>query len=61
VIKRPETAIVKLAAVLCAGAEESLTFTVKLKLPAVVGVPEITPAELRERPGGRDPPATHHL
>ena len=28
---------------------ESVTFTVKLAVPVPVGVPEITPAELRER------------
>ena len=34
---------------------ESVTFTVKLAVPVPVGVPEITPAELRERFVGSDP------
>jgi hypothetical protein len=37
-------------AVACA---ESVTFTVTEKLPAAVGVPVMTPAELIERPLGR--------
>jgi hypothetical protein len=35
-----------------AGAE-SVTFTVTEKLPEAVGVPDMTPAELTERPLGR--------
>jgi hypothetical protein len=39
--------------------EESCTPITKLKLPAAVGWPEITPeAELRPTPAGNDPPAT---
>jgi hypothetical protein len=34
--------------------EESATFTVKLVVPAVVGVPEIAPVLLNERPAGSD-------
>jgi hypothetical protein len=35
---------------------ESVTFAVKLKVPAVVGVPVIAPVELfRVRPAGREP------
>jgi hypothetical protein len=34
---------------------ESVTLAVKLPVPAVVGVPEIAPAGLRERPAGRLP------
>lgn len=34
--------------------EESVTFTVKLEVPALVGVPEIAPAVLKERPVGSD-------
>jgi hypothetical protein len=38
---------------------ESLTLTVKLKVPAVCGVPLITPPELNDSPLGKDPlPAT---
>jgi hypothetical protein len=41
---------------LCAGFSESVTLTVKLKVPEDVGVPEITPVEaLMESPGGREP------
>ena len=34
---------------------ESLTCTMKLKTPAVVGVPEMRPLELSVRPSGGDP------
>lgn len=37
---------------------ESETWTVKLHDPAVVGVPEITPIWLSERPGGIEPLVT---
>jgi hypothetical protein len=33
----------------------SVTFTVKVKAPAVVGLPEIIPLELRLSPGGKLP------
>lgn len=40
---------------LCAGFSESVTLTVKLKVPDEVGVPEISPVEaLMESPGGRE-------
>jgi hypothetical protein len=44
----------------CAEPEaESFALTVKLKVPAVCGVPLITPPELSESPLGNDPlPAT---
>jgi hypothetical protein len=43
-------------AVWAVGVAESVTFTAKLKVPAVVGVPEITPPALRvPSPGGRAP------
>ena len=38
-----------------AGVWESVTRTVKFEVPAVVGVPEITPPELKESPAGRLP------
>jgi hypothetical protein len=38
-----------------AGDDESVAMTVKLEVPAVVGVPEMTPDELRERPAGSVP------
>ena len=37
------------------GDELSVTFTVKVDDPAVVGVPEITPEEESVSPAGRDP------
>ena len=47
---------------LCAvGAVESVAFTVKFDVPAVVGVPERTPAVLRERPAGSEPEITVHV
>ena len=36
------------------------TVTTKVEVPAVVGVPLITPVELRERPPGRLPLASDH-
>lgn len=36
--------------------EASVAFTVKLPVPAVMGVPEITPALLNRRPAGSDEP-----
>ena len=36
--------------------EESVTFTVKVEVPGVVGVPEIAPELLKERPAGSDEP-----
>jgi len=41
--------------------EQQLTCAEKLKVPAVVGVPAIVPAELNVNPGGRDPDATDHV
>ncbi len=43
------------------GLPESVTFTVKVKVPAAVGVPEITPALLKDRPAGKDPLASDHV
>jgi hypothetical protein len=42
------------------GVVESLTCTVKPKVPAAFGVPEITPPEARLSPEGSDPEATVH-
>jgi len=47
--------------VVAAGAEASVTRTVKLDVPAAVGVPLITPAALRVNPAGRVPIATAHV
>ena len=44
-----------------AGVWESVTLTVKFEVPAVVGVPEITPPELKERPAGRVPESSDQL
>jgi hypothetical protein len=38
--------------------EESVTFTLKVAVPGVVGVPEIAPEPLKERPAGSDEPDT---
>ena len=44
-----------------AGEAESVTRAVKLKVPAVVGVPLITPVALRFNPAERVPIATAHV
>jgi hypothetical protein len=50
------------AVVVFAGLLESVTWTVKLKVPMVVGVPEITPvAALSVKPVGSDPLAIDHV
>ncbi len=41
------------------GVELSVTLTVKLKVPVLVGVPEIVPPELSVRPVGRVPDTLH--
>jgi hypothetical protein len=57
-----EIVIERLAEALRAGDEESVTVTLKLVVPAVVGVPEITPPELRVSPAGSDEPeASAHV
>jgi hypothetical protein len=43
------------------GAAESVTVTVKVEVPGVVGTPVITPAELRVSPPGRLPEVTAHM
>jgi hypothetical protein len=48
-------AIATVAEFVWAGELLSLTTTVKLKVPLAVGVPDITPAEERENPGGNWP------
>ena len=40
---------------------ESATWTVKLKVPEVVGVPEMVPLEASVRPAGRAPEVMDHL
>jgi hypothetical protein len=46
------------ALTLWTGDDESVTFTVKSKVPAIVGEPAIVPEALKERPGGRVPGGT---
>lgn len=36
----------------------SVAFTLKIYVPAAVGVPERTPPEVRVKPGGKEPPST---
>ena len=57
VTERPAVIVIDKAwvAVFGVGLALSVTFTVKLEEPAVVGVPEITPPELIVRPAGRLP------
>jgi hypothetical protein len=45
----------------CAGELESVTWTVKLLPPAVVGVPEICPLAERVKPEGRVPENSDQL
>ena len=54
-VMEAEMVILRLAAALCTGEVESLTFTVNDDVPAVVGVPLIWPEVLRVRPAGREP------
>jgi hypothetical protein len=50
------------AVAVCGEAAESIAWTVKLKLPVVVGVPEIAPVDvLKFNPAGKDPVATIHV
>ena len=50
--------MLRVAVAILAGVEESVTVTVKLEVPAAVGVPEITPAPLNVRPAGSVPDVT---
>jgi hypothetical protein len=50
------TVIEKLRCVVCEPLKQlSAVLTVKLNVPAVVGIPEIKPDEFMLRPGGSDP------
>ena len=49
---------VKLCVAVTAGLSLSATLMVKLLVPVVVGVPEIAPAALKERPAGKEPDDT---
>jgi hypothetical protein len=57
----PVTASDSCADAVCAGDELSVTVTVKLDVPVVVGFPEITPALDMESPAGRLPEVTDQL
>ncbi len=54
----PAAEIVMLKFCVALGAVPLVAVTVPLKVPAVVGVPLITPAELKLNPGGRLPAVT---
>jgi hypothetical protein len=55
------TIILSALVVAAAGLAESVTRTVKLKVPAAVGVPLITPVLARLRPLGNEPLAIDHV
>lgn len=52
---QPDAAIVMLkdCVAICAGLPESVTCTVKVVVPTIVGVPVICPLDERLRPGGK--------
>jgi len=54
------TLSVSLVVAIWAGNDESVTWMVKLALPAAVGRPESTPDGERTTPGGSDPEDTDH-
>ena len=60
-VMEAEMVILRLAAALCTGEVESLTFTVKEEAPAAVGVPLICPELPRVRPAGREPELSDQL
>ena len=49
------TEMLRLAVAVLVGTLESVTVTVKVKVPACVGVPEIWPEPEMEIPAGNDP------
>jgi hypothetical protein len=56
------TVMLRLAVAVCAGFSASLTSTVKLDVPVVVGVPEITPVlAASDSPAGKLPTAMLHV
>src|SRR5262249_41682923 len=62
IVSPAATVSVSVACADCCGFEESTTRTVKLKLPTLDGVPEMTPVcALIPRPGGRLPFAIDHV
>ena len=50
-----------LSFVACVGVAESVTLAVKLAVPLAVGVPLMTPPELKKSPAGRLPDNTDHV
>jgi hypothetical protein len=57
-IAAPTAKIVMLKSCVASGAVPFVAVTVPVNVPAVVGVPLITPAELKLNPGGRLPAVT---
>src|SRR5690242_1766634 len=56
------TTMLRFALAPCTGTLASVTFAVKLYVPAVVGVPEITPVALfSDTPVGNDPVEIDHV
>ena len=55
------TSIVSSALAVAGGRALSVTVTVKLASPSAVGVPEMTPVELRASPAGSAPLVTFHV
>lgn len=55
------TRTLKFAVAVWAGVAESDTWTVKLKVPKAVGVPESTPAGVSVTPAGREPEVTDQV
>jgi len=52
----------RLAVAVCGVGLESFTCTEKLFVPGVLGVPEITPEALKDRPAGKElPPANEKV
>jgi hypothetical protein len=47
--------MLKACEAVCAGELESVAFTVKENVPAMVGVPPICPALLKAKPTGKEP------
>jgi hypothetical protein len=60
VIPKPGVLIASDRAAVADADELSVTFAVKLAVPAVAGVPDIVPPAERLRPAGSEPLATDH-
>ena len=58
IVKGAIVITVKLCVAVTAGVSLSPTFTVNVLVPVAVGVPEITPAALKEKPAGKEPDDT---